>query len=29
VVDYDKEADEIKVTGKKASGKKPKQEEQN
>jgi len=29
VVDYDKEANEIKVTGKKASGKKPKQEEQN
>jgi ATP-dependent Clp protease ATP-binding subunit ClpC len=29
LVDYDKEANEIKVTGKKASGKKPKQEEQN
>ena len=29
VVDYDKDANEIKVTGKKASGKKPKQEEQN
>jgi ATP-dependent Clp protease ATP-binding subunit ClpC len=29
LVDYDKDANEIKVTGKKASGKKPKQEEQN
>jgi len=29
LVDYDKDANEIKVTAKKASGKKPKQEEQN
>nr|WP_294790765.1 ATP-dependent Clp protease ATP-binding subunit [uncultured Mucilaginibacter sp.] len=29
LVDYDKDANEIKVTGKKAPGKKPKQEEQN